>query len=179
MMWEVVVVVVVILVIKLIIGGPASSGSSITPDAGSTMEILKKTTVAKRDRSSKAFSEVLEDCDIILIYFSAHWCPPCRMFTPILADVYSQLKKQHKKVEVIFVSSDRDEASMYQYMEESHGDWFTVTFNDSARSELGKHFSVRGIPTLIVLGKDGTVISTDGRSAVQNNGAAAWDTWNI
>ncbi len=26
--------------------------------------------------------------DIIGIYFSAHWCPPCRGFTPILAKFY-------------------------------------------------------------------------------------------
>ena len=25
------------------------------------------------------------------IYFSAHWCPPCRMFTPELADIYNEM----------------------------------------------------------------------------------------
>ena len=32
---------------------------------------------------------VLEDKKILCFYFSAHWCPPCRNFTPILADFYS------------------------------------------------------------------------------------------
>jgi nucleoredoxin len=26
---------------------------------------------------------------IIRLYFSAHWCPPCRKFTPVLATAYN------------------------------------------------------------------------------------------
>ena len=33
--------------------------------------------------------EVLKDKKIIGYYFSAHWCPPCRNFTPILSDFYN------------------------------------------------------------------------------------------
>ena len=33
--------------------------------------------------------KVLEDKKIICFYFSSHWCPPCKEFTPILADFYS------------------------------------------------------------------------------------------
>jgi nucleoredoxin len=34
-------------------------------------------------------NKVLEEKKIIAFYFSASWCPPCRDFTPILADFYS------------------------------------------------------------------------------------------
>ncbi|GLV36728.1 hypothetical protein CBL_02437 [Carabus blaptoides fortunei] len=40
-------------------------------------------------------------------YFSAHWCPPCRAFTPQLVDTYKMLRKKDPGFEVIFVSSDR------------------------------------------------------------------------
>ena len=30
------------------------------------------------------------------IYFSAHWCPPCRGFTPKLAETYKKMKASEK-----------------------------------------------------------------------------------
>ena len=36
----------------------------------------------------------LKDFDFIGLYFSAHWCPPCRGFTPVLADTYNKIKRQ-------------------------------------------------------------------------------------
>ncbi|KAJ8977012.1 hypothetical protein NQ317_018383 [Molorchus minor] len=40
-------------------------------------------------------------------YFSANWCPPCRAFTPQLAETYRIIKKKEPGFEIIFVSSDR------------------------------------------------------------------------
>merc|ERR1719495_1556006 len=39
------------------------------------------------------------------LYFSAHWCPPCRGFTPKLAETYKKLKEQGQNFEIVFVSS--------------------------------------------------------------------------
>jgi thioredoxin-like negative regulator of GroEL len=44
------------------------------------------------------------------VYFSAHWCPPCRQFTPQLASLYKQAKAAGRKFEVVFVSADREES---------------------------------------------------------------------
>jgi thiol-disulfide isomerase/thioredoxin len=51
---------------------------------------------------------------ILMFYFSAHWCPPCRSFTPLLSKFY----KRHaasKDFEIIFVSNDKDEAEFNAY----------------------------------------------------------------
>ena len=41
------------------------------------------------------------------LYFSAHWCPPCRGFTPRLAKEYERMKGEGKKIEIVFISSDK------------------------------------------------------------------------
>ena len=65
------------------------------------------------------------------IYFSAHWCPPCRGFTPVLAEYYTTLRAADKKFQVVFVSSDRDEASAKDYY--SSMPWLMVPFADRAK----------------------------------------------
>merc|ERR1712085_117360 len=61
------------------------------------------------------------------LYFSAHWCPPCRGFTPKLAEWYKK-DLQAKGFEVVFVSSDKDEASFKEYSAEQP--WLALDFAD-------------------------------------------------
>eukprot|EP00429_Kryptoperidinium_foliaceum_P089782 CAMPEP_0176203764 /NCGR_PEP_ID=MMETSP0121_2-20121125/10745_1 /TAXON_ID=160619 /ORGANISM="Kryptoperidinium foliaceum, Strain CCMP 1326" /LENGTH=87 /DNA_ID=CAMNT_0017542673 /DNA_START=66 /DNA_END=325 /DNA_ORIENTATION=- len=62
-------------------------------------------------------SEALAGKKAVALYFSAHWCPPCRGFTPQLAEWYSKDLKG-KGLEVVFVSSDRSEEDFSGYFKE-------------------------------------------------------------
>jgi thiol-disulfide isomerase/thioredoxin len=102
---------------------------------------------------------------VIAIYFSAHWCPPCRGFTPQLAKCYKELKEAGKEFEIVFVSSDKDEESFKEYMSEMP--WVALPFAErSLKEDLSGCFGVRGIPTLILLKPDGTLITSEGTEAV-------------
>merc|ERR1712077_33338 len=138
------------------------------------MDILKSVNLIKADGTKKPSSEALAGKDIILIFFSAHWCPPCRGFTPILKDFYEEAEAQG--VEIIFVSSDRDSEAMMSYMKESHGDWYALE-HGNLKKELSEKYNVRGIPTLVVLKGDGTLISANGRGDVQSKGPGALKEW--
>jgi len=97
------------------------------------------------------------------LYFSAHWCPPCRGFTPKLAEFYKDGLKDN--MEIIFVSSDRDESSFNDYAAEMP--WKALPFDKRDEKEkLSKAFGVSGIPSFVVMRSDGTTITTDGRSKV-------------
>jgi nucleoredoxin len=103
---------------------------------------------------------------IVGIYFSAHWCPPCRGFTPVLAQRYNDLKSAGKDFEVIFVSSDRDQSAFDEYYLSMP--WLALQFAERERKqELSSKFGVRGIPTLVLVdGTSGEVITKNGRSAI-------------
>ncbi|KAG2425623.1 hypothetical protein HYH02_014996 [Chlamydomonas schloesseri] len=109
---------------------------------------------------------------VIALYFSAHWCPPCRHFTPQLASIYTNFKKDHVRKddwEVVFVSSDRDEESFKEYFGEMP--WAALPYDKrEAKAQLSKLYKVRGIPTLVILdGETGEVITTSGRDAVSSD----------
>jgi len=111
--------------------------------------------------------EVLGGRRAVLVYFSAHWCPPCRGFTPVLAAAYA---KSGGAAEVVFVSSDQDAAGFEGYYREMP--WTAVPFADQSRkAALSAKFGVRGIPHLAVLrGTDGSLVSANGRGEVQASG---------
>ena len=53
------------------------------------MDSLSNQQLLRKDETVVQADAVLEDKKVVAFYFSAHWCPPCRMFTPILAEFYS------------------------------------------------------------------------------------------
>ena len=112
----------------------------------------------------------------VMVYFSAHWCPPCQQFTPVLSAFYTALKATNSDFECIFVSSDKDQATFDGY----HNDmsFLALPFADRERKNaLSKKFKVSGIPSLIVLGPDGELITTDGRGGVTEDPTGAKFPW--
>ena len=113
---------------------------------------------------------------IVGLYFSAHWCPPCRQFTPKLVKFRDEMVKNHKKFEIVFISSDRSEKDMQGYMKETKMQWLAVPFNDARKSISGK-YGITGIPTLIILGPDGSTITNNGRGDVTAHPGNAFNMW--
>jgi thiol-disulfide isomerase/thioredoxin len=96
----------------------------------------------------------------VAVYCSAHWCPPCRAFTPELVKFANANKT---KLAVVFISSDRAEDEMFTYMKETKMPWPAVPFKSAGGSAIQKEQGVTGIPTLLVYGKDGQLLTKNGR----------------
>lgn len=102
---------------------------------------------------------------VVGLYFSAHWCPPCRGFTPVLAQLHKDLKAAGKSFEVVFLSSDKDDEAFKDYFAEMP--WLAVPFAErSLKEDLSNLFEVQGIPMLVLLKPDGTLLTNNGREAV-------------
>eukprot|EP00756_Hemistasia_phaeocysticola_P042771 Hpha_TRINITY_DN16987_c0_g1::TRINITY_DN16987_c0_g1_i1::g.56334::m.56334/K17609/NXN; nucleoredoxin len=110
--------------------------------------------------------DVLAGKEHICIYFSAHWCPPCRAFTPHAAKVYSSAGPA-SNIEVIFVSSDSDQSGFDEYYSEMP--WVAVPFADRARKDqLNSKFGVSGIPSMVRLDGTGNTVEKNARFEVQS-----------
>jgi len=96
----------------------------------------------------------LEGKEYVAVYYSAHWCPPCRQFTPELSEFYDEASKQYPKFQMVFVSSDRSADAMKEYMEWGNMNFPAVKFDERKESGL-MEYAARGIPYLVVLDADG------------------------
>jgi len=128
------------------------------------LDILPQELVKKND--IYALSQVVE-YEKFGLYFSAHWCPPCRLFTPILIDFYNKINEKEKKFEIIFISSDQSSQQFDEYYNTMP--WAAVNFDDEMRDTLGDAFQINGIPTLIIFDNKGKKLCDDGRMTIQNN----------
>ena len=107
-----------------------------------------------------------KDTPFFGLYFSAHWCPPCRNFTPKLINFYEVANKTQKQIEIIFVTSDRSEAEFNEYF--GTMPWLSIPFKDESIANLKKSFEIMGIPTFLVFNNDGKLIDGKARMTVQN-----------
>jgi len=102
--------------------------------------LLGDTLLTKAGEAST--TDALAGKEAVALYFSAHWCPPCRGFTPQLAAQYKKLTAElGKPFEVVFVSSDKDQASFDEYFAEQP--WLALPFaNREAKAKLSKKYKV-------------------------------------
>ncbi|KAH6805225.1 DC1 domain-containing protein [Perilla frutescens var. frutescens] len=158
-----------------------------TPEKFVELEELEK---AKREAQTLESVLVSEDCDFVigkdgirvpvsdlvgknvLLYFSAHWCPPCRAFLPALTQAYKEIKEKGDPLEVIFISSDRDQASFDEFF--SKMPWLALPFGDKRKQSLSRLFKVRGIPMVVAIGPTGKTVATDAREQIMSHGAQAY-----
>jgi thiol-disulfide isomerase/thioredoxin len=104
----------------------------------------------------------------VALYFSAHWCPPCRGFTPTLAQTYARLKGQGRDFEVVFVSSDKDQAGFDEYL--GAMPWLALPFAQRAtKNSLSEMLGVKGIPTLVLFSPDGNIVTKEGRQVIMQD----------
>ena len=113
---------------------------------------------------------------IVGVYFSASWCPPCRGFTPQLVKFYNQGAGK-ENFEIVFVSSDKTADDMKNYMKKDSMPWKAIPFGDASAGVLKRKLGIRGIPTLVIYGSDGKIISRNARWDVVMLGPKALEAW--
>jgi nucleoredoxin len=103
--------------------------------------------------------EAVEKKKLIALYFSAHWCGPCRKFTPQLVDYYNRVATQHPEFEIIFVSNDRSQFAFDTYLKETQMPWPAIDYQKVASKTAMNKYAGDGIPDLVLLDATGKVVS--------------------
>merc|ERR1711879_177482 len=146
----------------------------ITLKQNSHKMVFSGVKLFKQDGSEVCAEATVNNADVVVVYFSAHWCPPCRGFTPVLKDFWEEVKDD--KVVIMFVSSDRDDASAKDYFN-SMGDYYLIPHGSDCANTLKQNCEVRGIPSLCVIGKDGKLLHNGGRADVTGKGKGCVADW--
>jgi len=122
--------------------------------------------------NSKGATTIPSTTKLVGLYFSAHWCPPCRGFTPVLTEFYKTVNKDEHVLEIIFASSDKDKDAWKEYY--GTMPWIALDFEErDKKGEWSKHFGITGIPTFVMLKVDGTKIVDNARGDVAGAGSNA------
>ncbi|KAG2791046.1 hypothetical protein JG687_00003399 [Phytophthora cactorum] len=127
------------------------------------MEALLQNELMLKSGEVVPTSQALVGKKVIGLYFSGHYCPPCRKFTPLLDVVYNDIKAAgHEDFEIVFVSSDKEEAKFTEYYEEMP--WIALPYaRRDLKLELCEKFGVKTVPTLIFFNEKGEMVEREGR----------------
>ncbi|KAL4502429.1 hypothetical protein ABPG72_012016 [Tetrahymena utriculariae] len=128
------------------------------------------------NKDQEVGSSALQNIELIGLYFSAVWCGPCRLFTPRLNKFYQDINQDNKKMEVFFVSKDKNKEEFLYYYK--HMPFLTIPFEDQQRiKHLYSFYRVMGIPTLVILDNKGRYITKEGKQYIETMGTEAYDTF--
>ena len=112
----------------------------------------------------KPFNQKSLTGKVVLVDFWATWCGPCVAEIP---NVLEQYEKYHAKgFEVVGVSLDEDRGALEKFVDEQKIPWpilFEKSEGEGWRHPLSTFYGIRGIPTVILIGRDGNVITLDAR----------------
>ena len=101
---------------------------------------------------------------VVLVDFWATWCGPCVAELP---NVLEQYEKYHEDgFEVVGVSLDQDREALVKFVDEQKLPWpilFEESKGDGWQHPLAAYYGISGIPTVILIGRDGNVITLNAR----------------
>lgn len=131
------------------------------PNPNATSDYLKGCLVQIHNGSlAPADDDSMAKKKLIAYYFSAHWCAPCRKFTPQLIDYYNRVSVQHPEFEIVFVSADKSADAMESYMRQTQMPWPAIAYSKrDEKPEIAKAAG-SGIPSLVLVESTGRLLSS-------------------
>ncbi|QDV27029.1 Thiol-disulfide oxidoreductase ResA [Aureliella helgolandensis] len=100
----------------------------------------------------------------VLVDFLATWCEPCLLEVPRLKNHYA--KYYDRGLRILTISIDEDTEALQQFLAKADLPWPVI--HDNAEDPLARlqmKFGVSTLPCILLLNKEGTVVSLEARGA--------------
>ncbi|NWI41703.1 NXNL2 protein, partial [Picathartes gymnocephalus] len=130
------------------------------------VDVFSGRLLVSKDGRSVDAEEALQN-KVVGLYFSAGWCSPCRDFTPVLCDFYTELLEETEPPAPFEVT--RSFRKMLLMV--------CIIFNFFSLSDLKKKYNITAIPKLVIVKQTGEVITDKGRKQIRDKGLSCFRNW--
>ena len=89
----------------------------------------------------------------VLIFFGTTWCPSCRAELPFYKEIYETYAKRGLEVIYINIMEPREKVAKFA---KANSLPFKILLDEDG--EVATNYSVVGVPTLVLIDKDGKII---------------------
>ena len=101
------------------------------------------------------FSEYVGNGKYVLVDFWSPWCGPCRREMPNIKTVYEQYKDKGLEVISLTVWEKKPQSHTFETAAQLEMDWTVLTNCGNVPTDI---YGVEGIPHLMLIGPDGTIL---------------------
>ncbi len=119
---------------------------------GKPLGKIEMKTLEGKSLTNKDFKD-----KVVLLDFWATWCGPCVKASPIMEKLHNEFQKKGLMVIGANAIEDDNTGKAAQSYRDEHKYTYTFTYDND---KLAESWGIKGIPTFVIIGKDGVVTKT-------------------